>query len=591
MADPAKPTAAASKSTASASLAARTARATAGLSKTAGSTVRKPFTSKFRSTGGSVLDSLGTLSALSALGVEKKPSIIIEIGAAYTKVGFSGEAMPRHVLRSVVMDPDDGHEVPVFSPEEQRSTAELRELLLTFMHNIMYKKLLVKTSERRAVVCEGIAVPTVYRSLVAEILYRYFMFQSVMFAPNAVLSTLPLWTDSALVVDCGHSESTAVAVFDGVAAISTFVAVSAGASEIHTQIRAALKDANADHADAIDALNERVLEDIKIRACIAGKLPEGSELPSLKYPLRGGPTLTLNGALRATALDPIFEGVGADASSIPSAILDALLECPLDSRKMLAKRILLTGGGSMLPGFKHRMSEELKALVKQPEYAELAGVAADRTVLRVKLARAGMEDAPAFVNSGINDRLLDEIIRKCDGIQVSDATATMEDGKIVLTVITPDEVDTAALKDTKINMGETSYAITDVSADKQSYHTGVSELFSFVKVQFPENILSWLGGSIIGALETLPDRSLSKEAYLKNPALPDWSDLRPRSTPAAKPDSRLGVHSRWKVVDRPRAWGCGSLAVVDGKKKTEYPHHQGYLENATFAANPILHVQ
>ena len=114
-----------------------------------------------------------------------------------------------------------------------------------------------------------------------------------MFAPNAVLSTLPLWTDSALVVDCGHSESTAVAVFDGVAAISTFVAVSAGASEIHTQIRAALKDANADHADAIDALNERVLEDIKIRGCIAGKLPEGSELPSLKYPLRGGPTLTV----------------------------------------------------------------------------------------------------------------------------------------------------------------------------------------------------------------------------------------------------------------------------------------------------------
>ena len=74
---------------------------------------------------------------------------------------------------------------------------------------------------------------------------------------------MPLWTDSALVVDCGHSESTAVAVFDGVAAISTFVAVSAGASEIHTQIRAALKDANADHADAIDALyaDNRVVDD------------------------------------------------------------------------------------------------------------------------------------------------------------------------------------------------------------------------------------------------------------------------------------------------------------------------------------------
>ena len=73
---------------------------------------------------------------------------------------------------------------------------------------------------------------------------------------------------------------------------------------------------------------------------------------------------------------------------------------------VLAKRILSTGGGSMLPGFKHRTSEELKALVKQPEHAELAGVAAERTVLGVKLARAGMEEAPVFVNSGINDRLL-----------------------------------------------------------------------------------------------------------------------------------------------------------------------------------------
>ena len=95
---------------ASASLAARTARATAGLSKTAGSTVRKPFTSKFRSTGGSVLDSLGTLSALSALGVEKKPSIIIEIGAlpldaAFSAVAFSFQESTLTPPRRTAVDP------------------------------------------------------------------------------------------------------------------------------------------------------------------------------------------------------------------------------------------------------------------------------------------------------------------------------------------------------------------------------------------------------------------------------------------------------------------------------------------------------
>lgn len=416
----------------------------------------------------------------------------------------------------------------MFDPEEQRSKAELRELLLTFMHEIMYRRLLLKTADRRAVICEGIVVPTVYRSLVADILYRYFMFQSVMFAPNPVLSTLPLWMDPALVVDCGHSEVTSVAVFDGVAAISTFTAVAAGAVEIHKQIRTRLKEANPDFSDVIDGLDERVLEDIKVRGCIAGRLPEGTDLPTFRYPLRGGPVLMLDAGLRAHALDTIFEGVDADGSSVATAILDTLLQSPRDSRKMLAKRIVLTGGGAMLPGFKHRLSQSLKSLVQQEEYAELAGIATERTVLTVKLAKAGMESVSASLNTGINDRLLDEIVRKLGGMQISDTSCTVDGALIVLTLITQDDVSVDALKDSRINVSASTYAITEVAAEKQAYTTGISELFAFAKAQFPENVLSWVGGSIIGALETLPDRSLSKEAYLKNPILPDWSDLRPR---------------------------------------------------------------
>lgn len=551
-------------------------------------TTRKPFTSKFRTGGSSVLDSLSSIPTLSVL--DKKPSIVLEIGAAYTKVGFSGEPMPRHVIPTTVET--DGITVPVFDPEEKRSKAELKEVILTFLHEIMYKKLLVKTTDRRVVICEGVAVPTVYRTLLADILYRCYMFQSVLFAPNPVLATLPVWLDSALVVDVGYTETTVVAVFDGVAAINTFNAVSAGAVEMHKQIREALKaKSNELESATVDGLDESALEDIKVRACVAGKLPEGKQLKTFQYPLRAGSILTLDSDFRATALDPIFEGVGSDANSIPRAILETLSQCPCDTRKMLAKRILVTGGGCMLPGFKHRVLTGIYELIKEDEFAELAGTSLERTVLTVKISRVGMDNPSVQVNKGTYDRLLDEVVRRYGDLQVSSSSAKTEEGNIVLVIISPDEVDVAKLENAKINMGQTSFVVTDVTTENENRQTGVGQLFSFVKVDFPENILNWLGGSIIGGLESLPEASLSKESYLKNPSLPDWSDLRPRCQSVKKVDAKTPSHARWKVMDRPRAWGCGSLNVVDTKKKTDYPQHEGYVKNGIFAANPILHVQ
>eukprot|EP00040_Diaphanoeca_grandis_P030535 m.180612 g.180612 ORF g.180612 m.180612 type:complete len:567 (+) comp32028_c0_seq1:235-1935(+) len=523
---------------------------------------RNVFSSmRARGSTASMLDSLGTLGGLgSVLGVEK-PAIVIEIGTAYTKCGFSGESVPRYIMPSNVVI--NGTKVAVFDPEEARTTAELREILLMFLHDIMYKRLLVKTQDRRAVVCEGIAVPSVYRALVADILYRYFMFQSVMFAPNSVLSTLPMFLDSALVVDCGYTEATSIAVFDGVAAINTFAAVSAGGAEIHSQIRTKLKETYT--ADIVDALSEDVLEDIKVRGCIAGTLPKGEDgetikLPSLRYPLRGRPTLVLGSDLRTAVIDPIFQGVGVDDMSIPRAILDTLIQCPLDSRKLMAKRILVVGGGCMLPGFKHRLCESLKELVKEKQYAPLVGIATVRTVLEVKLARAGMGEPEQSILTGTCDRLIDEIVTRCGSIQVSTFSTSVDGGSITFKIVTPDDVAEGLLENTKINIGQHSYAITNVKKEKQDYHTGIGEIFSFVKVDFPENILSWLGGSITGALQTLAERSLSKDNYLLDQTLPDWSDLRPRGSLAVpKAEAKLASHSRWKVVDRPRAWGCGSL--------------------------------
>lgn len=49
--------------------------------------------------------------------------------------------------------------------------------------------------------------------------------------------------------------------------------------------------------------------------------------------------------------------------------------------------------------------------------------------------------------------------------------------------------------------------------------------FRFLKPPALQNYTAWLGGAMIGALETLPSKSLSRDAYLQHGRLPDWCYL------------------------------------------------------------------
>ena len=47
-----------------------------------------------------------------------------------------------------------------------------------------------------------------------------------------------------------------------------------------------------------------------------------------------------------------------------------VLQCPIDMRRCMAENVVLMGGTAMLPGFRHRLQQELIALLKSPKYEE-----------------------------------------------------------------------------------------------------------------------------------------------------------------------------------------------------------------------------
>ena len=135
-------------------------------------------------------------------------------------------------------------------------------------------------------------------------------------------------------------------------------------------------------------LDEETIEDIKIRLCFVTDLTRGHQIqqirndassvsglssflkksvPSATYPLNGDITLRIDGQTRESACERLFEQDN-DRMSVSTMVLDALLECPLDSRKELAANIVIVGGTSMIKGFKARLFQELKYLLTKEPY-------------------------------------------------------------------------------------------------------------------------------------------------------------------------------------------------------------------------------
>jgi hypothetical protein len=107
------------------------------------------------------------------------------------------------------------------------------------------------------------------------------------------------------------------------------------------------------------------------------------------------------------------------------------------------------------------------------------------------------------------------------------------------------------------------YTILEVKKSETTVPSGVLDAVAFADCHIPENILPWVGASILGTLESLGTKSISRESYLKTPSGgPDYTVNCLVQVAPPPADSRPPPPEKWKVkVGRPSAWGCGSLAV------------------------------
>uniref|UniRef100_A0A3P9MEQ7 Actin-related protein 10 n=1 Tax=Oryzias latipes TaxID=8090 RepID=A0A3P9MEQ7_ORYLA len=324
----------------------------------------------------------------------EKTAVVIDLGAAYTKCGFAGETGPRFIIPSEIQKPGQQQTVKVV--QYNINTEELYAILKEFIHTLYFRHLLVNPRDRRVVIIESILCPSHFRETLTKVFFKQFEVPSVLYAPSHLVAIMTLGINSALVMDCGYTETLVLPVYECTPILSAWEALPLGGKAIHSELNRLVAeqctvDADSSTKQSVPAVIGNLcipLDQIKLDiTCFVSDLQRGLKMqaakfnldgtaerptppPDVDYPLDGEKILHINGSVRDSVMEILFEQDNEE-KSVASLILDALVKCPIDTRKVLCENLVVIGGTSMLPGFLHRLLSEIRLLMEKPKYSSV----------------------------------------------------------------------------------------------------------------------------------------------------------------------------------------------------------------------------
>nr|CAI5826474.1 unnamed protein product [Callosobruchus analis] len=302
-----------------------------------------------------------------------KLSVVLDIGAAYTKFGFTGEFSPRSIIKSEVVCTKTKQLRKIW---DFKSEEDLYDLLVDFIHIIFFKHALLSPKDKPIIIVESLLCPTLFRETLAKVLFHHYEMSMMFILPSHLVCLASLAIDTAMVVDIGYKEAVIIPVCYSFPVVKAWQALPIGGAAIHNNLRTLLSSNNTGTQDLL----ESTIENIKVRCCFVTKRfraeqlgstkPEIAPCPDVKYPIGGAEHITVTGKVRERAFEVLYEEDN-DHLCLSTMILDALLQVDRDLRQKLMDNIVLIGGSVMVPGFKARLKEELELQLKNNRYSSL----------------------------------------------------------------------------------------------------------------------------------------------------------------------------------------------------------------------------
>lgn len=312
---------------------------------------------------------------------------------------------------------------------EITNESDLYEALKSFVEMMYFRYLAINPKDRKVIICESPFYSTMFRNTLIRVFFSHFDVSFVIFeanrleqtssklrtrtsntnfdpepsnpnfkqtlpllqvpallvVPQNLMALMTLMIPTGLVIDIGQQEAVCIPVINGVTLIGSSKFTNLGAKQLHRRIKEELIKYKAQvrivqgvRSVEESDLNEKIIEDIKLKTCFVCPFKRSSALkeslvcegeqvrysiesgcpPDVRYPIYGDRILTVPGLVREAACELFFEQQGEELNLV-RLVLDTILDCPMDARKALISNLVLIGGTSMLAGLKHRLQQEL----------------------------------------------------------------------------------------------------------------------------------------------------------------------------------------------------------------------------------------
>ncbi len=314
--------------------------------------------------------------------------IVVDIGSAYAKIGFSGEPGPRFVFpciigtekyksmmvdvvaRSIYVGNDVSRMRGVLKIQHPIQRGEIMDWdsYYEVLNYIFYSLLRIEDLTKYPIFyCEAPFINTETKEYLARLFLETHRAKSLMMMPTPLLSLFSVGLTTGLVIESGDGLTWVVPIINGQILQHAVQKISLGGTDVNQNLK------NLFMREGLNITSSAVVEiirEIKEKNCYfildPNDPPKTSEMFEVAMP--DGTTININNSVLYQAPEVLFDpgmlGYG-NIASIPQAVIACLKGVDKNQWNELLSHLVISGGNLSYSGFEERFKLELNALLPQ----------------------------------------------------------------------------------------------------------------------------------------------------------------------------------------------------------------------------------
>ncbi len=334
--------------------------------------------------------------------------VIIDIGSAYTKVGFAGEKKPRHIFpsitgtekyKAVMADVstrslyvgDDAMRmrgVLKISHPIQRGVISDWNAYYEIVNHIIYNVLRLESlSDYPLLYAEQPFEQNETKEYIASLFYQTHKVQSLMMVSSPILSIFSVGLTTGLVIESGDGITWIVPIIKGKIYDQAVQRLNLAGVDVNNNLKALLM---REGINLSSSASEEIIREIKEKNCYFTLDPNTQPKISgekFNIPMPDGTYVPMPHRLLYEAPEVMFQPamLGYNIMNIPQAIINCLKAISNEYWPDLIGNIVLSGGNMSYNGFEERIKNELSSLLPQ-----LGNIPKSKSIQKAKPVRKKM---------------------------------------------------------------------------------------------------------------------------------------------------------------------------------------------------------